>query len=202
MKSFWLLGAIGAGLAQAQGDLMSDTWAATDALGRALPDAAQVGAPRSNRTVGIFYFLWHQSFAKYGPFDVSRILAAHPDALQHPDGAGWGPPGVPHYWGEPLFGYYRNDDAWVLRKHAQMLANAGVDTLIFDTTNAAIYRDEFLKLCEVFAQARRVGVRAPQITFMVNTQAGVTARKIFDALYKPGLHRDLWFQWQIGRAHV
>ncbi|MCX7007679.1 MAG: hypothetical protein NTY53_10610 [Kiritimatiellaeota bacterium] len=31
---------------------------------------------------------------------------------------------------------------------------------------------------------------------MVNTQAGATARKIFEALYKPGLHRDLWFQWQ------
>ncbi|MCX7007678.1 MAG: hypothetical protein NTY53_10605 [Kiritimatiellaeota bacterium] len=121
------------------------------------------GAPKPNRTVGIFYFLWHQSFAKYGPFDVSKILAAHPDALLKPEGAGWGPPGVPHYWGEPLFGYYRNDDAWVLRKHAQMLANAGVDTLIFDTTNAQIYRDEFLKLCEVFAQARRDGVRAPQI---------------------------------------
>jgi len=196
MKSFWLLGAIVAGLAQAQGDLMSDTWAATDALGRALPAAEQAGAPRPNRTVGIFYFLWHQSFAKHGPFDVSKILAARPTALQQPDGAGWGPPGVPHYWGEPLFGYYRNDDSWVLRKHAQMLANAGVDTLIFDTTNAQIYRDEFLKLCDVFEQARRVGVRAPQISFMVNTQAGATARKIYEALYRPGLHRDLWFQWQ------
>ncbi len=178
------------------GDVQSDTWAATDALGRALPAAEQVGAPRTNRTVGVFYFLWHQSFSKYGPFDVSKILAAHPDALRKPAGAGWGPPGVPHYWSEPLFGYYRNDDAWVLRKHAQLLANAGVDTLIFDTTNAAIYRDEFLKLCEVFEQARRDGVRAPHICFMVNTKAGATARKIFEALYKPGLHRELWFRWQ------
>ncbi len=175
---------------------MSDTWAATDALGRALPAAEQAGAPRTNRTVGIFYFLWHQSFAQHGPFDVSQILAARPDALQRPDGAGWGPPGVPHYWGEPLFGYYRNDDVWVLRKHAQMLANAGVDTLIFDATNAQIYHGEFLKLCEVFGQVRRDGVRAPQLCFMVNTHAGATARKIYEALYRPGLHRELWFQWQ------
>jgi hypothetical protein len=190
------VGLLVASAAHAQGDVMSDTWAATDALGRTLPTAEQVGAPRTNRTVGLFYFLWHQSFSKHGPFDVSKILAAHPDALQKPDGAGWGPPNAMHYWGEPLFGYYRNDDAWVLRKHAQLLANAGVDTLILDATNAQIYRHEFLKLCEVFAQARRDGVRAPQFAFMVNTQAGATARKIFEALYKPGLHRDLWFQWQ------
>jgi hypothetical protein len=191
-----LLAALAGGAAHAQGELLADTWAATDALGRSLPVAEQVGAPRTNRTVGIFYFLWHQTWSKYGPYDVSRILAADPDARQKPDTAGWGPPGVPHYWGEPLFGYYRNDDPWVLRKHAQLLANAGVDTLIFDTTNAAIYREMFLKLCKVFEQARRDGVRAPQICFMVNTKAGATARNIYEALYKPGLHRDLWFQWQ------
>jgi hypothetical protein len=31
---------------------------------------------------------------------------------------------------------------------------------------------------------------------MVNSKAGETARKIYEALYKPGLHRELWFMWQ------
>lgn len=176
--------------------LASETWAATDALGRVLPLAETTGAPKANRTVGIFYFLWHGGHGNRGPFDVSKILAADPDAMKKTDSPLWGPYGFPHYWGEPLFGYYRSDDAWVLRKHAQMLANAGVDTLIFDTTNAEIYRDTFMKLCDVFEQARRDAVRAPQICFMVNTKAGATARNIFESLYKPGLHRDLWFIWQ------
>ncbi len=184
-----------AALAQ-QMDLGADTWAATDALGRAVPMAEQAGAPRPDHFVGIFYFLWHGANWKRGPYDIGKIFAADPEAMKKPDAAGWGPMGYPHYWGEPLFGYYRSDDPWVLRKHAQMLANAGVDTLIFDTTNAEIYRDTFLKLCEVFAQARRDGVHAPQIVFMVNTKAGETARKIFEALYKPGLFPELWFRWQ------
>lgn len=177
-------------------DLFSDTWAATDGLGRAVPLASEVGPVRSNRTTGIFYFLWHGPNWKAGPFDIAKIFAADPDAMKKPDSPLWGPMGQPHYWGEPLFGYYRSDDPWVLRKHAQMLANAGIDTLIFDTTNAEIYRETFLKLCEVFAQARRDGVPAPQICFMVNTKAGATTRRIYEALYKPGLHRELWFHWQ------
>ena len=180
----------------AQVDLGADTWAATDALGRSLPLAGEVGAPRANRTVGIFYFLWHNTWRDKGPYDISKILTADPQAMQHPNSSLWGPLGLPHYWGEPMFGYYRNDDPWVLRKHAQMLANAGVDTLIFDATNAQIYREQFLKLCAVFMQARHDGVRAPQITFMVNTKAGVTAHKIYEALYKPALYRELWFYWQ------
>lgn len=38
-------------------DLYSDTWGGTDALERALPMGAEVGAPK---TVGLFYFLWQE----------------------------------------------------------------------------------------------------------------------------------------------
>ena len=38
-------------------DTMSDTWAATDGLGRVLPTATQAGPPRKDRWVGVFYFL-------------------------------------------------------------------------------------------------------------------------------------------------
>lgn len=184
-------------LAAAQApDLQPDTWTATDALGRSLPAGVEVGAPRGNRTVGIFYFIWHDTWKNYGPYDVSKILAAHPDARKNPTSPPWGAMGHPHYWGESQFGYYRDDDPWVLRKHAQQIANAGVDTLIFDATNAEIYREKFLRLCEVYEQAQRDGVRVPQICFMVNTKAGATARQIYEALYKPGLHRGLWFLWQ------
>ncbi|MBU6411030.1 MAG: hypothetical protein KGR98_11650, partial [Verrucomicrobia bacterium] len=175
-------------------------WPATDALGRQLPLEAQVGPPRRDRFVGMFYFLTHSEGVDMrapggGPYDVSKILARDPDALKHPDSPRWGPIGVSEYWGEPLYGYYRSDDPWVLRRHAQLLADAGVDVLIFDTTNARTYPEIYLELCRVFSEVRREGGRTPQIAFMVHTQAGETAAKIYHRLYQPGLYRALWFYW-------
>ena len=176
-------------------------WPATDALGRKLSMPDEVGPPRPGRFVGIFYFLWlnerhNKSPHGDGPYDVSRILATAPDALKKPDSPLWGPIGTAHYWGEPLYGYYLSTDPWVLRRHAQALADAGIDTLIFDTTNAVTYTDVYMKLCEVFRQIRKEGGQTPQIAFMVNTQAGATALRIYKELYQPGLYRELWFQWQ------
>ncbi|MBI4578446.1 MAG: hypothetical protein HY718_02015 [Planctomycetes bacterium] len=175
-------------------------WPATDALGRKVPLGDEVGPPRAGRCVGIFYFLWlnerdNKSPQGNGPYDVSRILAADPDALRKPDSPLWGPIGRSHYWGEPLYGYYLSTDPWVLRRHAQLLADAGIDVLIFDTTNAITYRDVYMKLCEVFRQVRRDGGRTPQIAFMLNTEAGKTAQQLYSELYQPGLYSELWFRW-------
>ncbi|MCL4179827.1 MAG: hypothetical protein KJ072_19040 [Verrucomicrobia bacterium] len=176
-------------------------WPATDGLGRALPLATEVGAPRPDRFVGIFYFLWQSTEVRAGapggePYNVAQILARDPEALKQPGSPWWGPVGVYHYWAEPLVGYYANDDPWVLRRHAQWLADAGVDTLIFDATNAQTYRDVYLALCATFEQVRREGGRTPQLAFMVNTQPGQTADRLYRELYQPGKHRDLWFHWQ------
>src|SRR5579859_7290303 len=117
-------------------------WPATDGVGRTLPTAEEVGPPRRDRFVGIFYFLWHtdsRAHGTEGPRDISKIFAVDPDAMKHPDSALWGLDGAPHYWGEPLYGYYLSTDPWVLRRHAQLLSAAGIDTLIFDTTNTVTY---------------------------------------------------------------
>jgi len=177
-------------------------WPATDALGRKLPLAQEVGPPKPDRFVGIFYFLWHINVARRssvepGPYDIARILARDPDAVKKPKSPLWGPTGgTAHYWGEPLYGYYRSADPWVLRRHAQLLADAGIDTLIFDTTNAETYRDVYRALCEVFRQVRQTGGRTPQVAFMLNTEAGKTAQKLYGDFYKPGLYPELWFRWQ------
>jgi hypothetical protein len=183
-------------------------WPATDALGRSLPTANDPAARafRGDRFVGIFYFLWHyflwhdnhglKRADGDGPYDVSKILARDPQALKHPQSPLWGPPGTYHYWAEPLYGYYLSTDRWVIRRHAQLLAAAGVDTLIFDATNAISYQNVHQALCAEFTAMRKAGNRTPQIAFMVNTQAGATAAKIYKELYEPGLYRDLWFMWR------
>ena len=120
--------------AQDPRDTRADAWPATDALGRTLPLHQEAGgAP--DRFVGIFYFNWQASFT--GPpfnhtrvFDNTKLIAANPNK------PAWGPPGIPHYWGEPRFGYYRPDDPWVIRKHVQMLTDAAW-TCSFSTPRTA-----------------------------------------------------------------
>ena len=54
------------------------------------------------------------------------------------------------HWNEPLYGFYRNDDPYVLRKHAQYFADAGVDAIFFDTTNGtSVWKDSYLSLIHI-----------------------------------------------------
>lgn len=181
----------------AQWDTEPDTWVATDGLGRTVPLSPEVPLPRANRTVGMFYFLWHGAHVQGGPFDVSRILAQDPEAMRKPESPLWGPLHVPHHWGESLFGYYLTADEGVLRKHAQMLSDAGVDVVIFDVTNQITYRDDYRALLKVWSEMRRLGNRTPQVAFLTPfwDPAKVT-RELWHDLYSPGLHPDLWFRWE------
>ena len=194
-----LAGLMSAAAALAQGN-PGVPWPATDGLGRLLPLASEVGLPKTNRFVGIFYFINHTGEPRCdlldGPYDIAKVFARDPDALKNTKSPFWGPIGTSYYWGEPLFGYYLGAEPWVLRRHAQLLADAGVDVLIFDTTNAQTYRENYLALCAVFADVRKKGGRTPQIAFMVNTKPGETAEQIYHDLYQKSLHPELWFQWQ------
>ena len=72
-------------------DLESDTWVATDALGRHLPGYAECGGPKSDKTAGIFYFLWLGQHGTGGPYDITKLLAANPT------NPAWGPVGDFHH---------------------------------------------------------------------------------------------------------
>lgn len=171
-------------------DTMPDTWAATDALGRVLPMGKEVGPPKPDLKVGIFYFNWHASFGNPQVHDIAKILAANPAAPP------WGPVQAPHYWSEPRFGYYRPDDPWVIRKHVQMLADAGVDALILDATNGFTYDAEREALCAVLEQMRAEGHRVPKIALFAYSQHNTVVPHLWETFYKPGRHRDLWFRWK------
>lgn len=178
-------------------DTQPDTWVATDGLGRTVPGHEQVGPPRPGKFVGAFYFLWMGQHGTGGPYDITKILAAHPGAMTQPTHPAWGPPASFHFWGEPLFGYYLSDDRWVIRKHAQMLADAGVDVIIFDVTNQETYAKVYHALCETFMRARQDGCRTPQIAFLCPfwNPTKVVAR-LYEDLYGPGRYRELWFEWK------
>jgi hypothetical protein len=178
-------------------DTFSDTWVASDGLGRVLPSHAEVGPPRANRTVGIFYFLWLGRHGDAGPFDISQILTSEPRAMTRPDSPLWGPLHVPHHWGESIFGHYVSDDEGVIRKHAQMLADANIDAVIFDVTNGFTYPESYRALLRAFAEVRRNGGRTPQIAFLCpfgNPKAVV--EDLWEHLYRPGLEPEQWFRWK------
>ncbi len=177
-------------------DVYADTWVATDALGRALPTYEQVGPPRKDRTAALFYFLWMGQHSLTGPWDITRILAAHPEARLDSANPAWGPMGHFHHWGEPLFGYYVSDDRWVIRKHAGLLAAAGVDALVFDTTNNFTYDKCWNALGDTFTQARDQGNATPAFAFIAPFgDANSVVRRLYDNLYKPRKYEQHWFRW-------
>jgi hypothetical protein len=177
-------------------DTAPDTWMATDDLGRSVSTHAATGNPRPDKFVGVFYFIWHDPAEKSGPWDIARILKRDPTARDNTASPLWGPWKSQHHWGEPLFGYYLNDDAWVVRKHAQMLSDAMIDVIIFDVTNHWTYPTDYMALLKTFDQMRREGNRTPQVAFMCNfSDPGATAAKLHEELYSKKLYPDLWFQW-------
>jgi len=177
-------------------DTFPDTWVATDSLGRILPGFDEAGPPRPDRTVAMFYFLWLGAHVNGGPYDISRILAKEPGAIQNKASPPWGPMHAPHHWGESIFGYYLTDDAGVLRKHAQMLSDAGVDAIVFDVTNQITYKPYYMALLKVFAEVKRDGSRPPQVAFLCPFGApGKVVPELWRDLYGPGLYKDLWFCW-------
>jgi len=172
-------------------------WPATDALGRELPLEAEVGPPKKDRFVGIFYLTWTGDEFSYGPYDVSKILAEQPDMETAPSFRHSGPKSwhMAH-WGEPLFGYYKLTDPWVIRRHMHLLADAGVDTLVMDATNGDIYADMLNQFLPVLLQIRKEGGRTPRICFTLNTDMGNMAKQLLEKYYRPGRFNDLWFHWE------
>jgi len=168
-------------------DTMSDTWVATDALGRTLP--SDVRAPRADRFVGMFYFLWMQGRPQQPVIDISRLLKERPQA------PAYGPLGAFHWWGEPQLGYYDSNDEAVIAIHAQLLSDAGVDVILCDVTNALTYDETCLALLRTFARLRAAGRRTPQIAFLANSKSVQVAQRVYETIYVKRRHPELWFHW-------
>src|SRR5205823_4193522 len=86
---------------------------------------------------------------------------------------------------------------WVLARHAQMLADAGIDMITFDVTNQLTYQKSYMRLCEVFTQLRALGRRTPQICFLCpfGDPSKVVA-ELYANLYQPVKYSNLWFRWK------
>lgn len=176
--------------------------AGTDSLGRTVP---LTDSGINEKKVGIFYFLWQGEHGTDGPYDNDKIVASDPSAIRSEANwlaAGGGAQGAHHFWGEPLFGYYRSADTWVMRKHFQMLKDAGVDFIVFDATNGFTYTERVYEMIEIWNEYYEKGIDVPQLAFYTNSNSGATMRNIYDQIYNnadlrkayPNLDK-LWFNW-------
>ncbi|MBO5077808.1 MAG: hypothetical protein J5584_09470 [Clostridia bacterium] len=193
------------------------TYAAVDGLGRTLSFkgdsyassqySGTVGERRGGKFVGIFYSDWHEELSRSTSIrNVTQILSTlspeEYEAAKHDfKNKIWKGNTGYHFWDEPVFGYYSTADKYVLRKHAEMLADAGVDCIIFDNTNGTYtWKESYTAIFETFTQAKKEGVNVPQIVFMLPfgavDWAATQMRELYKDIYSQGKYQDLWFYWK------
>ena len=188
----------------------STSYGGTDALGRTLGLESDVGAPKAEKYVGLFYFLW---MGAHGTqlYDNTKIVETYADALRNQ--GRWGSVGTFHFWGEPLFGYYVSSDEWVIRKHVQMLTDADVDFLVFDTTNSTgtpttqavtsngggnnTYVANALAVMKILDEYYKAGWDVPKVAFSTNSNSGRAMDVLYDEVYQSHPeYSHLWFNWE------
>ena len=113
-------------------DNYSDTWTATDHMGRRLASFEEAGPVKEGlHEVGIFYWNWHRHSEK--AVVAQDVIKAYPEAKDDFYHKAWGN-GVDAFWGESVYGFYRTEDYWHNRRAGELLAAAGVDAIFFDVT--------------------------------------------------------------------
>lgn len=155
----------------------------------------EVMAPQdatSEKQVGIFYFVWQGTEnAQTQIYDNTEILSRMDltgktsISLSEWQAAGGGPKGDFHWWGQPLFGYYDMNDEWVISRHLQMFAQAGIDFIVLDQTNGIRpgYIERITTLFEIAYDLQTQGVRVPKITFMSYDDGPGTVDKLYYYFY-------------------
>ena len=180
-------------------EVMPDTWVFTDGLGRVSLTNAEVGDPKEDKTVAMFFWTWHLS--RGTPLNVTEFINKYPEAIHDYDHPAW-PSGVAYYWNESVYGHYLSNDQWVLRRQGELLANAGVDAVLTDNTNGTYtWQDGYHALLEAWGQARSEGaVNTPKLSFMLPFSAGANTatqlRDIYQDIYRTDSYQDQWFYWE------
>lgn len=164
-----------------------------DAFGRTFPT---IRGYRKDRTVGLFYWPWIGQPYASDIYDATKIAAlpGGKEILFKTAGNPASPDGQAHYWGEPLWGYYNSADEWVIRKQMQLITAAGVDFIFFDLTNAIIYEDVLLQVCQVIHEMQQAGWNPPKVAFYTHSRSLQTTRALYNAIYKANRYPDTWFR--------
>ena len=180
-------------------EVMPDTWVFTDGLGRVSLTNAEVGDPRDDKTIAMFFWTWHNG--RPTVINVNNAAELYPEAVRDYNHPVWTPSNFQGSWNEPIYGHYESSDQWVLRKQAELLANAGVDTVFTDNTNGTItHKAGYTALFESWSDAMDDGVLTPKVSFMLPFAGGADTntqvRDMYQDFYRDGTYQKLWFYFE------
>jgi len=168
--------------------------AGVDALGREVTGGHNYA---STVHVGIWYSLWHGAGADYQQniLDIQDMIdrgetwkfAGDTSTTNHF-----------HYWGEPLYGYYRSEDKWVIMRHMELLTQAGITFLCIDSTNPVIYTAATRALLDTLLELYNAGYQyvIPKVCFYTNTNSANQIRDIKQNfyMYDNQKYNNLWYR--------
>ena len=174
------------------------TWVFTDGLGRVSLTNAEVGDPR-DKTVAMFFWTWHCNFNGAEPLNVQQAIEKYPEAIHDYSHPVWQTGGA-NFWNESVYGYYNGMDPWVYRRQAELLANAGVDTIFTDNSNStATWQSGYTVLMETWDKAMQDGVNTPKVSFLLPFAGGPDSvtqlRFLYTDIYLNNKYQNLWFYW-------
>lgn len=181
--------------------LKTEYLGAYDSLFRKLPE---ISGFRKDRFVGLFYWTWHtRQMNGKEPKNNTEIIAKYPEAVNDYNHFAWENTklGYPYYWGEPIYGYYDDNDDYVIERNAELLSIAGVDVIIFDCTNGnLLWDDEYKHLADVYKKAMAKGISVPKLAFMLNFCPIESSRdmlkRLYNEFYKDPENKELFFYWE------
>ncbi len=156
--------------------------------------------------VSICYSTWFTKILGMGskepsPPNVTEILEGK---------AEWGGVTQFHYWAKPQLGYYRSHNKDVIRQHMIWLAEAGVDFIIIDNTNASVgwvatgdwklfVTLPCTAILEVMQEMHSEGKKTPYMVFWssVSEEKGWSVlEKTYEEFYKNEKYKDCFVYWE------
>jgi len=193
------------------------TWVFTDGLGRESWEYGEngVGGIREGKEIGMFYWSWKLNSSNVERDAVpviQHVMDKYPEAKNDYNHPAWTSTGG-HYWDVPLYGQYSGEDPWVLRRHAELLANASVDFIFTDNSNTiTTWQDGYYDIYEEWTKAQNLGVDVPKVTFHLPmwTKApnnGIDwwtteqLESIYMDVYRQGQYQNLWY-WFDGKPLI
>ncbi len=179
----------------------SDTWVATDDIGRKLPGYAEVG-DRKDRGVFMFYFSSTPSPANYTDWNFSNnqsVQDGYPgdfeEVKRSTSYVGLKQSG---YWNESIYGYYAGVDRWVIRKNMELLGLAGVDAICTDESNSSWqFPSAHMAYLREMHAMRQDGYETPKLVQIQswgngqNTMLGI--EHAYNLYFGSGLYDDCWY---------
>ena len=175
-----------------------DTWVFTDGLGRTSLTYEDVGPLRDNKTVAMFYWTWHiDGFLTNNVVNLQEYCEKYPDAIRDFNNEIW-KQNESYWWNESIYGFYRGDDPWVLRKQAELLTNAGVDVIFTDNTNGDhTWYNAYNALLAEWDDAMTDGLKTPKLSFMLpfwdQSYTNMQVSSIYQDLFRANKYPNLWY---------